>query len=316
MADLRTRIRAIYVAPETVYATDPTIAGTDWIAAEDLQIVDDQDTVQTNVAKPYFGADPEIPVNFRRRATFGTQLGLTSGAAGTPSAIAELLKGCALGEVINAGTDVVYTPYTDDPTSVWFEGYFDGNRRVGPGGRGTFSMSAPINGLLRFDWDFLSIIRDPDLTQDPPAADASAWTPEVPITAANTQTFNIGGANYAFLGLTLNSGGEINKSSAAGDPSVGGETVVMANRDATLEVTIKAVDVTDKDWRAVKEAQTLEAVNWAHGTVAGSIITLAVPSAQLIGYTDGDDGNGVMTTTLNYKVLPVTGNDEFTFTFS
>lgn len=316
MADKLVRLRTIFIAPELSYGVDPTITGNDWVASEELTVVDEQDTVQTNVARPYFGGSAEIPVNFRRRATFLTRLGLTGGAAGTAPAIAELLKGCALGEVINAGTDVVYTPYTDAPTSVWGEPYFDGNRRPMPGARGSFTLTAAINDLLRYDWDFLSIIRDPDLTAAPPTAVATPWTPEIPVTAANTQAFNIGGQNFALLNYVLNSGNVVNKSSAAGDPAVGGESVVMAERDASLSVTIKSVDVTDKDWRGIIESQTLEAVNFAHGINAGQITTVACPSCQLVSKSDGDDGNGVETLTLTYKVLPVNGNDEFTITIS
>ena len=67
--------------------------------------------------------------------------------------------------------------------------------------------------------------------------------------------------------------------------------------------------VTTKDWAEVVRTSTGGPLNIVHGTTAGNIVELQMPSIQPGPFTLQDDASNVMMT-MPFDVNPVVGNDE------
>ena len=91
--------------------------------------------------------------------------------------------------------------------------------------------------------------------------------------------------------------------------------VRVADRVSTAQLTIEAPTLAELDLEALAEARTGGDLILQHGATAGQKILFAAPSWQLAFPTD-EESSGDYMLDLSGKLLPVTGDDEWSIVCS
>ena len=206
-----------------------------------------------------------------------------SGTAGTPPDWGVLLRGCAVEETVNAGTDVVYTPTSilESLTIYW---YADGIRRRAVGCYGNCDFVFTANqrwvGNFTFNGRLLDDSDDPVPTVTVDNTIPPSW---------RNNLSEIDGTNRAIQTFNLNLNNQI---ATLDDPSTGQNGVLESlitqrgirgtlNPDLTLRAT--------HDYFASIDAQALHVLNLTNGDTAGNLMNMMVMSAQFLNETWEDD---------------------------
>ena len=83
-----------------------------------------------------------------------------------------------------------------------------------------------------------------------------------------------------------------------------------------LACTVEAVPLTTFNPFALANAQTQIAANIVHGTVAGNIATIAMPTAQVLRPAGYENQQNILEWPLRLTPLPSAGNDQFSITLT
>lgn len=251
----------------------------------------------------------------RKMAEFTIKCDLKgSGTAGTAPEFSPLLRSCALAETITPATSVVYKPTSDTSAmkscSIYF--YYDGRLRkaVGCMGNFTLEMKAGEPAVITFT------LRG-KLTSEGDAAFPSDMvfqaTEPVIVESAGVSYGAFNDAVIRSITLTSNNTvaerADVNSAEGIKDTFVSGRD---PQHSATVEATTEAV----KAWFGNLDARTEEAIDITIGTVAGNIVTIAIPKATLDTATDPQNDNGIITFPISGQAREDAGDDNYTISFT
>ncbi len=295
---------------ETSYGVDPAPTGAaNAILATQVVLspMEGQD-VSRDLELPHLAAQATIPAGLFQRLTFRVELA-PSGIAGTPPAWGVLMRGCAVGQVLNPGT-VVYNPISDNHESLAFHLWIGGTRYVLLGSRGTVVLRGQAQGIPYLDFNFTGLFTAAAEQARPVPTLTGFRVPQI-MTSALTPTFSIDGQARVMRSFSLNLGNDVQTRFL-----VGSESVLVVDRAETMESQVEAVDLTTWNPFARAAAGTTMALNLVHGTGAGKISTLAMPALQLQRPGGLANQQNVLEWNLRGTPLPVSGNDQWTLTLS
>lgn len=312
MVQLLTNKRVILHKIESTYGVDSSPTGAlNAIQCRALTITPlDNETVDRDLIRPFFGASEQLVAAYRARVEFEVELA-GSGTAGTAPAMAGLLKTCGLAETINAGVDVQYAPTSviNPPSGTIYIGRDQVRHKLlGSIGNVEFTCAAKEIPMAKFTFTgLLGSIADTAL----PTVDYSAFkTPEV-VNDTNTQIFTLhSNSNLTMQSVMINLGNNVVHRSLVGD-----DRILLTGRKTTGQIVIESTDVATKDWIGTVQATTLGNLIVEHGTAAGKKVRLESNRAQLQApsYSDLD---GVDMSQFDIAFVPSSaGNDEFKLTF-
>lgn len=307
------RLQALLAKIETTYGTDPTPTGAaNAILASDVKIMpmEGQD-VTRDFERPYLGAKPNIPTGLYAKLSFKVEV-KGSGTAGTPPAIAVLLRSCAMAETIVASTSVTYNPISSGHESCTLYFNSDGTNYVLKGARGTFTYRMTAQGVVVLEFEFTGLFSQPAAVAMPTPTYGTQLTqlPQV-ASSANTPTFTVGGVSMILRSFALDAGNEVKPRML-----VRSESVIIPNRAEKISATVEAVALATYNPFSLAAAMTSQAISLVHGTGAGKIATLSVPAAQVQRPSGLEEQDGVVEWPLSYLPLPTSGNDQFTLAFT
>lgn len=307
------RIQALLAKIETTYGDDATPTGaTNGILASDVKVMPMEGTdVQREHELPYMGARGTIATGLHAKISFKVEV-KGSGVAGTPPAIGVLLRACAMAETVVAVTSVTYNPITDGQESVTLYFNNDGTNYKFLGTRGTFVYRLTAEGIVQFEFEFTGLYSKPTAMAMPTVTLGSQLTqiPQV-ATSDNTPTFTIGGRSLALRQFAMSQGHTVRPRFLVRDRSI-----KITDKAETIDATIEAVSLATYNPFVLAEASTPEAISLVHGTGAGKICSLEIPSAQIQRPSGLENQDGIVEWPLKYVPLPVTGNDQYTLAFT
>lgn len=295
---------------ETTYGTDavPTAAADAVLATNvELRPMDGED-VTRNLERAQMGADPSIPVNLRSVLTFDVEIA-ASGTLGTAPAWGTLLRMCAVAQTITAGTKVEYNPVTDNHEAGSIYMAIDTTRYVLLGTRGTavFTMNAAGIPVIRFTLTGLFTVPTEQAKVNPVF---TAWKAPTVVSKANTPAFSIGATNFIMRSFEFDLGNDVQPRML-----VGQEAMVIVDKQEQISVQVEAVPVSVYNPFTIANAQTLQAINITHGTVAGSRVKIALPSCQQARLESLINEQKVVEWPLRFTPLPgAAGNDQWKIT--
>ncbi|MGB0747184.1 MAG: phage tail tube protein [Magnetospiraceae bacterium] len=272
---------------ETTYGTDSTPdAASDAIRVSNLQSTPLAAQYQRReIVDARFGSFGMTPVGIHSRVSFDVEL-VGGGAAGTPPPFATVLRVCSLAETINVGTDVQYAPISDDPESGSFYGYLNGSFKKHLGLRGTGVLSFSAGAFPKFSFEGTALyVPSADIAL--PNATYPAAPAPIALSNANTPTHTLHGVSLSTRALTVTLGNSVIHRDIAGD-----EGVLITGRFSTGRLSVDRVLTASFNPEAVAAAQTQDAFQFVHGTVAGNIIQIDAPKTQIVGIDETDD-NGI-----------------------
>ena len=266
--------------------------------------------VSRDLDLPWMAAQATIPAELHMRLTFRVEM-VPSGTAGTAPAWGPLLRGCAVAEVVDAGTSVTYTPVSEGHESLTFHVWIGNTRYVLRGARGTCVMRFTAQGIPYLEFDFLSLFAVPsEETRANP--DVSAFLKPDLVTSARTPVFTLQGDPFVMRSCALNLGNQVE-----GRFLVGSESILITDRADALECTVEAVPVSSFNPIALANAQTTVPLTLQHGTVAGRIANLSAPTAQLQRLQSLENAQNIKEWPLRMTPLPTgLGNDQWSLTLT
>ncbi len=230
-----------------------------------------------------------------------------SGTPGTPPAGSPLLRSCGLQEIILAATHVKYKPISRLFESATFFFNDDGVNHVMLGTRGTLTMSLTPRNIPRFSLTLTALFGEvSDIAL--PTVDLTDFITPVPVNDANT-TVTLHGRTDACEGLTIDLGNSIEPRML-----INSESIEQTGRRTTGNAIFEAVKISEKDWIQTMRSHAVGALHAQHGTVAGNIVEIDAPAAQ-IGRIKYGATNKIRNNTLPLMLKPVAGNDELVITF-
>ena len=143
---LRTSQTIICAKAESSYASDPTVAGSNAILCQSIEITPlTGDTVSRELVRGYMGQYENFNVNTHVQLTAVVELA-ASGSAGTSPAYDNLLLSCGTELTTVSSTSSTYTPLATAGSSTIYY-FIDGQRHKIFGARGSFSINLSVSAI-------------------------------------------------------------------------------------------------------------------------------------------------------------------------
>ncbi len=292
---------------EATYGVDSTPAGaTDAILATDFTLMPmEGEDVSRDLDTNFIGGQPTIPAGLFRKIRFKVELE-PSGTAGTAPAWGTLMRACGISQTIAAGVSVTYAPVPIpvDSATIWFQVGLTRYRMLGA--RGTVLLRYTAAGIPYLEFEFTGLYVTPaEATSLTPTLTAFR-TPRV-VSRANTPTFTINSVVLPMRSFALDVGNTV-------EPRflVNLEEIIITDRRDMIETTIEAVPLTTLNPFALAEAVTGVPVSLVHGTGAGRIATLSIPTMQLMRPAGLEQQQGVVEWPLRGVAIGTTGANQWT----
>ncbi len=304
------RKKILLAKVETIYGTDPTPTGAaNAILTKDLSISLMQgSTVQRNTDREVLGNELTYHVAPYTTLSFGVEIA-GSGTAGLAPAFGPLLQACAFEETLTALTDAVYTPVSSGFKSVTLYYHQDGLLHKVTGAMGTVTFALSPGGIPTMNFTFTGLRNAPSDTALPTPTLTAFQTP-IPVTDQATPTFSLHGYSAIMGGFNVNMANDVQYRNV-----VGQEAVHIVDRAPSGDVSIEETALATKNFHTICAAHTVGALQMAHGTTAGNIVTLDAPKVQLL-QPAYEDSQGILMLKMNLALIPDAGNDELSLTFT
>lgn len=310
---LKWKSKVLLAKVETTPGTDATPTGAlNAILATEVSLspMEGQD-VSRDLVLPYLGGQHSIPTELHRKLSFRVEL-TPSGTAGTAPPWGALLRGCAVAETIDAGTSVTYNPVSAGHEALTLYLWIDSTLYKMTGARGTAVFRVNAQGIVYIEFDFTGLFTLPtDTPQSTPDLAAQiARKPKV-ATTVNTPTFSVHGVDLVMRSFALNLGNTVETRFL-----VGSDSVLITDRAETVETTVEAVTLATLNPFQLAADQATGAIALTHGTVAGSIASIAIPSAQMQRLQSLENQQNIKEWPLRLVPLPTAGDDQWTLTLT
>lgn len=306
--------KIILAKVESSYGVDPTpVEGTDPILTKNLsRNIYQGDTIQRDLDLPNLGGDEVINVGPHTGITFDVELAGGSGAGVAPP-YAPLLLACGMAETIVASTSATYAPVSASFGSVTIYYQVDGEMQALLGCRGDVSLKMNRGQIPVYSFRFIGIYARPSAV----AQYSPTYTQQDgrPVNDANTTTFSV--HSQAVVGDTFEM--DLNNNIVYRN-LVGFTGIEMVDRDVKGRVVFEAPLIATKDFFAAAESHagtvTKDAISIVHGSVAGAVCTVSVPTAQLQDIEE-QDSDGIKMYDMPFGAIPTdAGNDEFSIAYT
>ncbi|MBF0383627.1 MAG: hypothetical protein HQL69_21610, partial [Magnetococcales bacterium] len=190
---VRIRKTAVLAKTEVTYGVDPVpTGGADAMLLHNVTI---NPLVANEITRDLVGRGlgAQEAILAEKHETLSCEVELTgSGTAGDAPAWGPLLKACGFAETINAGVDVVYTPLSDNISSVTIYIYRDGNLHKMVGARGSVGIKITAQQIPYITFEFVGLRAAP-VAEAFPAPDFSNFQKPEVVNMANTTTSTLHG---------------------------------------------------------------------------------------------------------------------------
>ena len=297
------RKKYILAVAESTYGTDPTPDGSNAILTSNCQVQPHQgNRVNRNLDRPTLGNDAEIATGRFTTVSFDVELA-GSGTAGTAPGWGVLLLGCGFAETVDAGVSVTYDPVSASFDSLTLYYYLDGELHKLTGARGTVSFNLSRDNIPMMSFTFTGLHNDPTAPVVI-APDTSAFVKPIPVTEANTPTYNVDSFAVRAETFTLDMANAVTYRNV-----VNSESVIIADRAPAGTLVFEQEAIGDKNFWALSKSGDLIEVDIVHGTTAGNIVQITGSQVQLSQPNLGDS-DGISTMTMNTLWTPTDSGDD------
>lgn len=303
-------VRSLYAKTEAVYGTPEVLTNADYLLVYDLQAPPlEADTLATSFDRGVGGGTKTYAVKRRRTFSFKTQL-FGSGAAGTAPKWMQITGWCGMTvPAITAGVkaEQTFTALTGNYGSATLAAYRGGYRRRGTGARGEIvAISFELNKYPELEVNMAAIIPAgalEDAVAVAGAIDLAQFRNPLEVSAPNTEML-IDGYEVNLRSFVLKANNSANFRSGTKN-----NEVLLARHLATFTAVIDVTDPAAKDYLLTLAADAEVPMLLTHGVVAGEIIKLSLPKAQIQAVADGEDGEAALYTLTGQANITNGGDD-------
>lgn len=306
-------VKLLLLKKETVYNTDaiPTPAANAWVTRNFRSGPIEVDKLDRNLDTGTWGSKTAGITNERRSFSFEAEMA-SSGAAGTAPRWMEGLEGCGMAApVVTAGVKVEqsFALSSVAQSSLSARDYVSDQLRKATGVRGSWSLDWTAGAYPFFNFTMLGLVpaATPFSTLAPTGVDLSAWKAPVEVNNANT-VLTLDGFAVVTRSLQINSNLDVKLRAL-----VGARYINRGPHAADFRMVVEAPTLAAKDYVGALRAGTEMVLHGQNGTVAGAIVEIDAPKAQLTGIEEGEE-DGKQMWTLSGQINVGAGGDELKLT--
>ena len=309
---MKTTVYTLLAAIESTEDTDAAPAAANAILTTGITpALYEGNRVSRDLDRAYFGAQDQINVNPHMGLQFGVEYAGAGSVDGVPG-FDPLLRVCGLVPTVNAGTSVAYSLVSDNIQSL--SAYFLRGTQLHKmtGCRGNLAIDLTAGQIPKFNFDNLLGSYYTPVSTAAVVADYSAFTVPSAVTKDNTPTVTIDGFSACLQSLNMNLNNQVTRRN-----NPGCRKTIIGGRAAGGQIVVRAPDLATKNFFSALESHagiTHVPIQIVHGTVAGHILDLSMPTVQLTGISE-TDMDGELGYQLDYLAIPTdAGNDELVLT--
>lgn len=309
----------IAVKIESTEGTDAVPADADVVApAFDMDYGATVEMAERPVVQPSFSRITKIAGERSATISFSVEL-KGSGVAGTKPYFASALRAIGFDETIVGGTSVTYNLVSESQDSVTVEMRESdalGNARSKKiiGARGTMTIEAVKGGIVRLVFEFQGKYVQPTDAAVTQFVAPSITPLPVPFLSAGLSFQGVGSLKVQTV--TLDVGNEIVLRNDVNDPT-GNLSALITGRTPTGSIDPEIELVATQDFYNLWTTNSEGILIYVLGSVAGNIVTVTAPKAQIDNIGEADRENlrtAGLDLVLNQSV--VAGDDELEIAFT
>ena len=300
------RKKVVLAKIEATYGAVVSLTGAaNAMLVKDLKIMpmEGQD-IERGLDLPWFGNDGTIPADLHVKITFKIELE-ASGTLAVAPRYSALLRACGLQETIVALTSVTYTPIAPLHESATLTWNVDGLQQQVKGCRSTCKIGFTAQGIPYLDFEMQGLYGTPTDTAALVPVLTAFIKPQVS-SNANTPVFTLGGTSMVMRSFSMDLGNKLENRFL-----IGSDSVIIADRTETVDMTVEAVPMAVLNPYALAEAGTTPPLVLQHGSAAGKRTTLNIPALQLLRPAGLENAQNILEWSLKGAPRPVLGNDQW-----
>lgn len=260
--------------------------------------------VERALLRPYMGNAGQIATTQYAQIEGEVELA-GSGTAGKAPAWGPLLRGCGFAETVTAGTDTRYAPVSDNFERLTLYYYLDGLLHKILDARGTVSFDLTAKGIPFMRFRFMGAYQAITDGANPTTVDYAAFQIPKGVNKQNTPSWSLGAYSGCLQSLNFDIANQL-----VWRALIGCEGAEITDRQPTGKIALELPSIAQLNWPTMVLSGAGNPVSITHGTVAGNIIEIKAPSAQLTNPTYSEQDNVAMLE-LDMNVNPgAAGNDE------
>lgn len=278
------------------YGTDAIAAGTGApILTRGLEITPlEGEEIDRELDNGQMGNTPALMVGTHVKASGSVEIA-GAGTAGNAPAYSPIIN-CSGFNGLKVTSVFEFTRPTDgSEKDATFYIYKDGAIHRIRGARATFSTKMTVGEIATFDFEITGLYGG-IVTGAVPTADFTGFIKPVKVGATST-TFKIGAATHKMLSFELAENNEITF-----DENTVEEAVYLTDFKPDGTFTIEAPALATFDPFTVALSEATQALTITHGTTAGNIVEISLPTVQLGRPTYGDK-DGRVTYEIPFRVI-------------
>lgn len=260
--------------------------------------------VERALLRPYMGNSGKIATTQYAQIEGEVELA-GSGSAGKAPAWGPLLRACGFSETVTEDTDTRYLPVSDNFERLTLHYYLDGLFHKILDARGTVSFDLTAKGIPFMRFRFMGAYQPITDGANPSLVDYAAFQIPKGVNKQNTPTWSLGSYSGCLQSLNFDIANQLVWRSL-----IGCEGAEITDRQPTGKIALELPSIAQLDWPTMVLDGAGKPVSITHGTVAGNIVEIKAPSAQLTNPAYSEQDNVAMLE-LDMNVNPgVAGNDE------
>ncbi len=305
------RKTVIGVKTETTQGTPATLAATDFMLAEDVNLKPSVEMLDRNYYRTSLSTVASVAGKRMYDLTFKTEL-KGSGTAGTAYApIDACIQACGFTSTTVAVTSVTYAPtsaaasgnYYGPGKSATFEIYLDGIKHVVAGALGSMKISCEVNKYAYCEFTFKGIYAAPTDT----AVGTTTYLAQKPAVVVGA-SLSLAGLSAVATKFDIDMGVEVVERASL-SASTGLLGFVISGRKPVGSCDPEMESIATHPFMANLLAATEASSSIVIGATAGNIVTITCPKTQYTGVGYGDR-NGIRTGDISLQFNQNTGDDE------
>jgi hypothetical protein len=178
------------------------------------------------------------------------------------------------------------------------------------GARGNVKYMINAQGIPYLEFEFTGLFMQPAETAFGPAVTTAFQKPRV-ASKTNTPVFTLNAVPLVLRSFSLDLGNQV-------EPRllIGSEEIIITQRQDTVELTVDAVPLTTFNPYLLAQNTTNVPVALTHGTGAGRIAALSIPTMQLMRPGGLEQSQGIVEWPLKGMALGSTGANQWTLTLT
>ncbi len=287
-------VKVIAAKKEAVYGTDivPTLADNAILTRNFRPLPLATDPLERNLDRGSFGSTPIAATNKRQELAYEVEVA-GSGDAGVAPAWMELLEACGMAPpVLVADTSATQrmAAASTPQSSVTQYHWVGDQKRIGIGGRGTFTIDFTAGAYPFFGFNFTQLVPKvaPRAVAVPGVADFDRFVAPLEVNSDNT-LLTLDGFAVITRSLQLNAGVGINLRNL-----IGARYVNRGDHAITGRIVVEAPSMAAKDYLAALDEGSIMPLSLTHGVEDGNTVGLSCAQTQIVAINETEEDRKVM----------------------